>query len=168
MHYKMKKEYSGEKEVICEMLRNMSFTEFTFHTNFELKFSRCKNTELKGKHLPEEVKLAILTDWWFGSKEEWDNKVKQLTAGLNLIEPDEPVLSYELTCLRWMENSEVDSISFEDYNMKIMFKCGKSISISYYNEMDYSWIISECNTNDLSNRWNVICEDGEFFVSIPQ
>ncbi|GKU27681.1 hypothetical protein [Clostridium folliculivorans] len=168
MSDKIKKDFSKEKEVIREILKNANFTEFTFHTGFELKFSRENDAELYGKPLPIEVKITILSDWWFGARDEWNSKVEQLTNGLDLVEPEEPVLSYELTCLRWSDEASVDEVDFEDDNMKIIFKCGKSISISYYNEMDYSWVISEFTTNDLNKGWNIICEDGEFFVSIPE
>ena len=45
-----------------------------------------------------EFEINILSKWWFGSKDEWENKVKQLTSNRDLVEPEEPVIAYELAC----------------------------------------------------------------------
>lgn len=168
MDNKMEDKFLKEKDVIEKLLKGTYFVEFTFHTGFELKFVRKQPADFCGKSLPTQVKISILNDWWFGIKKEWDNKVEELTKGMSLIEPDEPVLSYELTCLRWTEDSYVEKVDFCSDSIGILFKCGKSIFISYYNEMDYSWVISGCDTNDLSDAWTIICEDAELFVSTPK
>ena len=39
----------------------------------------------------EHLTLTILSDWWFGDKEEWDCTVKRMTEDCDYVEPEEPV-----------------------------------------------------------------------------
>lgn len=73
---------------------------------FTLLFRRNNSVQFNGYELPRDIELTIFTDWWLGSKEEWRSKVDKLAAN-NIVEPIEPVVSYELTSIMWMEDSWV-------------------------------------------------------------
>lgn len=67
----------------------------------------------------------------------------------------------------WMEDSVVENVNFHDDRVEIMFKNERLISIMYYVDMDYSWVVEEFNSNHISSDWSVVCEDGEFYVRTP-
>lgn len=168
MSDKVKNNCNESEKLICTLFHDTGFSGFTFHTSFVLRFSRNKPTEYNGYILPMELEISILSKWWFGSRDEWEAKVKQLTLNRELVEPDEPVLAYELACLRWMNGSEVDEVEFFDRIMQITFKSGAKICISSENDMNYSWVISGCNTNKPSKEWTITCENDDFIVQMPE
>ena len=116
----------------------------------------------KNNTLPQEFEIRILSDWWFNNKDEWISRVKQLTT-YDLVEPDEPVLAYELACIRWNDGSEVDEVKFNNNNMIIIFRSGKTISISLESADDYAWIIEETQISKNKESWSIICDNGEIF-----
>ena len=126
------------KEVICALLNDTGFSGFSFDTSFKLRFYRNKTAKYNGKTLPWEVQINILTEWWFGSKEDWLSKVSRMSCG-KVQEQDEPVKAYELACLRWIEGSEVKKVTVNDHIMEILFQNGKLISMLLESEEDYAW-----------------------------
>ncbi len=148
-------------KVVGLMLEGTVLDKFTFHTGFELTFSRISNED---NVLPIIIKLNIETKWWFGEFDEWNQKVKNCTEKLNIVEPDEPVLAFELAVLRWSEESMVEKVSIEKDYTTLTFSCGKSITLQNYDEIGCAWELIECYPN---NSWSVICENGEFEITSP-
>jgi|GEM_PF-2136206 len=157
---------SEKKEILNALLIGTSFRIFTFHTHFELRFFRSIDNfaMYKEYELPRAILLSIRTDWWFGDKKEWNEKVYSYTKGLNLVEPDEPVLCFELAALVWSYDSEVVSVEIDSNTFTINFKCGKSMTILNHTDMDYAWDIIETYP---SNIWSVVCEDEKLYICYP-
>lgn len=152
------------EELIKALFNNLAFGGFSFDMFFTLRFYRNGEGQFKDKTLPREIEIQILSEWWFGKKNEWVRRVKQLTT-YKLVEPDEPVLAYELACIRWTEGSEVTLIDFDNDTMIIHFRCGKSIVITLESEDDYAWIIQETNNSEPRINLSIVCNDGEFYVN---
>ena len=84
-----------EKNIVHALLEGAFLASFIFHTHFQLIFDCQRDKEFKDKKLPREITLSILSDWWFGDKEEWDRTVKRMTEGRDYVEPEEPVLAFK-------------------------------------------------------------------------
>jgi hypothetical protein len=152
---------------IFALLNNTYFEGFTFDTSFTLRFGRISSTEFKGIFLPLRVQLCLLSDWRFNSKEDWQQKILQFPQN-DSVEPDEPVQAYELANLRWMNESIVNSVSFEQNELFISFKNGKKIFISCNSTEGEAWILSEYNVDESEEKWSIVCENCEFFVKTPK
>ena len=160
------KEKERAKEVIYALFNDTGFSGFSFDTSFKLRFYRNNAAEYQGKTLPWEIQINILTDWWFGSKEDWIIKVSKMSCE-QLQEQDEPIKAYELAYLRWMEDSVVQKVIVNDNTMEILFRNGKQISMLLESEEDYAWTIEEPNVLEPNALWSVACENCELFVRIP-
>lgn len=161
-----KKDRKISENLIQEILIGAGFSGFRFDTAFSLRFDRSKRTEIEGYELPWIFEIQILTEWWFGNKEEWERVVHSFDTK-HCPDPEEPVKAYELTCLRWSDGSTVELIDFWDDCLSITFKNGKSLSISFESDEDFAWIIQEPNVPEENSQWSVVCENGEMFVRMP-
>lgn len=143
--------------ILKDLLVGMYLTEFGFHTSFVLKFSRNDTNDV---HSVKELSLQILSDWWFNSKCEWDTRVKNMTLGETLVEPEEPVLAYDLARLRWSEGTQIESVEFSRSKLLLYFKNGEYISILNNSEEDYDWTLNETNFDEKEKPYSIICEAG--------
>lgn len=155
----------NKREVIYALFQYKSFTGFSFDTNFTLKFSRYKDVYYKDKKLPSEIKLMILTDWWFDSRKDWFRKVESFN-NYNAVEPEEPVQAFELAMLRWSDGADVKNMEMNEEYMSIIFENGKSISVLCESDEDYAWIIEGNTAYSDDPKWSVVCEDKEIYVEI--
>lgn len=161
-----KKDRKIGENLIRAILNGAGFSGFRFDTAFSLRFDRSERTEIEGYELPWIFEVQILTEWWFGTKDEWKDVVQNFGAK-HCTEPEEPIKSYELTCLRWSEGATVELIDFGNDCLSMIFKNGKSLSISFESDEDFAWIIKEPNIPEEKAQWSVVCECGEFFVRMP-
>jgi hypothetical protein len=163
-----KTEESKEKsiEISKLLLMDTFFSGFSFHTSFTLTFSRNQSKIYQGVSLPPTIELHLLNDWWFNSKKEWDSRLKQFPY-CEAIEPDEPVQSFELANLRWMNDSIVSDVIFSEDGICIVFKNGKSLTVSSKAVEGYSWMINELGVDEINSKWSVVCEDESFYVKAP-
>lgn len=63
------------ENILRVLLEGASLGSFLFHTHFQLNFDCEAGKKLGEKEIPKEVCLSILSNWWFGDKEEWDKSV---------------------------------------------------------------------------------------------
>lgn len=158
-----------EENIVNALLEGAGLSSFTFHTNFVLKFCCKINKKFSEKQLPMEVNLSIMSDWWFGDKEDWDKTVNKLTKEFNFVEPDEPVLAFKLAALRWSDGSDISYVHLSSEKIELIFDCGESITILNNNkEEGLAWEIFECNFQDVNNCWSMACENGEIYYSLPK
>lgn len=155
--------------LVKTLLNKSAFSGFSFDTSFTLRFCREGTTKIGKYRVPSEIEIVILTEWWFGTKKEWNEKLQQHIATMlcHNPEPQEPVQAYELTSLRWSEGALVEKIDFYENYMSIAFSNLKVISISFESDEDWAWIIRESNVSEVNSEWSVVCEGGEFFVRMP-
>ena len=154
------------KELVKSLFFDTAFGGFSFDMFFTLKFYRCSPASYNNNPLPQEIEIRILSNWWFDTKESWAARVNQLTT-YDLVEPEEPILAYELACIRWMEGSEIEDVNLVDDRMTLLFRSGKSISISLESSDDYAWVIQETMTCEKEVSWSLVCDNEEFFVKTP-
>jgi hypothetical protein len=155
------------EEISKLLLMDTFFSGFSFHTSFTLTFSRDQSKFYQGVNLPPNIRLHLLNDWWFYSKKEWNSRLKQFPQ-CEAIEPDEPVQSFELANLRWMNDSIVTDVNFSEDGLCIVFKNGKSLTVSSKAVEGYSWMIDELEVDEIDSIWSVVCEDERFYVKVPQ
>ena len=161
-------ENSDEKDVIHALLEGAFFHSFTFNQYFRLAFDCQRDKEFKDKKLPQEITLSILSDWWFGNKEEWNCTVKRMTEGCNYVEPEEPVLAFKLAALRWSGGAYIDSVNITPEKTELIFSDGEHITILNNDIEDCAWEIYETNYKDRNNCWSVLCDcNGEISYDIP-
>lgn len=151
-------------KLIQALFAETSFTGFSFDTNFTLIFNRMRSISFNGKMLPLEIKITILSEWWMGSKEDWDELTSKFDTS-NAVEPDEPVQAFELAILRWSENSNVEEISLLKGNLTIAFRNGKAITILSDSIEDFAWIIEERKYTSIKSEWSIVCENDKIFVN---
>ncbi|SHL49386.1 hypothetical protein SAMN02745216_05267 [Desulfatibacillum alkenivorans DSM 16219] len=166
MNAKTKKDRRVGEALIGAILKGGGFSGFRFDTAFCLRFERSEPGEINGNEIPWIFELQILTEWWFGAKEDWKKRVKSFQEK-HCLDTDEPLKAYELTCLRWSEGGTVDLINMGDNCLTIVFKNGKSLSISLESDVDFAWIVQEPNVSEEDSQWSVVCECGELFVRMP-
>jgi hypothetical protein len=167
MSLQIKESKEKSEEISKLLLMDTFFTGFSFHTSFTLTFSRNQSNIYQGVSLPPTVELHLLNDWWFYSKEEWNSRLKQF-PNCEAIEPDEPVQSFELANLRWMNDSIVTDVNFSEDGLCIVFKNGKSLTVSSKAVEGYSWMINELDVDEINSLWSVVCENESFYVKAPQ
>lgn len=150
-------------KLIQALLTDTSFVGFSFDTNFTLKFCRMGSAIFNGKTLPLEIKITILSDWWMGSTDEWNELVSKFDT-TTAIEPSEPIQAFELAILRWSENSDIKNVTIDNKNFAIVFQNGKSINISCDSLEDFAWIIEEVKHTSNKNEWSIVCENDKIFI----
>lgn len=157
-----------EKNIVHALLEGAFLASFIFHTHFQLIFDCQRDKEFKDKKLPREITLSILSDWWFGDKEEWDRTVKRMTEGRDYVEPEEPVLAFKLAALRWSGGTYIDSVNISPEKTELIFSGGEHITILNHDTEDCAWEIYATNYKDHNNCWSVLCDgDGELSYDIP-
>ena len=156
-----------DRNIVNVILEEAKLESFIFDTNFRLKFECKVEKEFEGKKLPREVTLSILSDWWFGNKENWDYTVKKMTEGCNFVEPEEPVLAFKLAALRWSDGSDIVSVNISAQEIDLMFRCGETVTILNNYKHEIAWEIFETNFNNVNDCWSVVCDEGRIYYNIP-
>ncbi len=151
------------------LLEGAAFCSFSFGCNFSLSFE-CKRRE--DVNLPFSICLSIEGDWWFGDENEWKRTVSEMTANRNCIEPEEPVLAFQLAALRWSSGSTISHVNLSADKLEIQFASGQCITIlnQICDEGECAWEIIECSyDNELSgDYWWVSCDrNGSINYNIP-
>ena len=133
-------------ELLAKYLKGRFLTSFSFDNFFTLNF-HTYDEDRNG--LPNDVELTIMSHWWFGAKEEWDHKVLNYGKG---VQPDEPVLSYELALLRWSDDSQIVKVERVEDTIRIEFKNKKYLNLSlvFDDENDeYVYILGEGKSENI-------------------
>lgn len=156
------------ENILRVLLEGASLGSFLFHTHFQLNFYCEAGKKLGEKEIPREVHLSILSNWWFGDKEEWDKTVKKLTEGLDFIEPEEPVLEFKLAALRRIEGASIQSVKLTSEKLEIIFECGEIITILNNGEEDCAWELFNLDCDGNNHGWYVVCEGGDISSVMPR
>jgi len=129
-------------EVLKKFLIGRFMTSFLFNQFFTLEFYKDQNTQSDAVY----IQLQILGDWWFGNKHEWDTKVNKYGKG---VEPEEPILAYELALLRWSDGSNIVDIVDQIDNIAILLENKNTIHISKKSyEDEYAFVLLNKDNND--------------------
>jgi len=150
------------EQQINELLCGTYFYGYSFNTSFVLEFSRSFSESVSA--LPVTLKLYLPGgDFWFQSKEEWNGKLSLFNSqnDADLWKVEEPLQAFELTRLRWSENSEVSSVLLTDGTLAIMFKNGWELNISCAPVEGPAWILEGYSQNDENSNCTITCENGE-------
>ena len=153
--------------IAAALLEGAGFGSFSFGTNFVLRFARSGPGDFEGRTLPAEIELWIGADWWFDERGDWDAKVARM-APANAVEPDEPVLAYELAALRWAEGSEIRSVVLSASSLRLEFVSGRVITVrNSSDDGDRAWTVTSLEHGTTPPLWSVTAEDGALFVRAP-
>jgi hypothetical protein len=98
------------------LLRGASFSGFTFHTGFSLRFTRERG---------EVVYVNLDGAWGFGTPTSWAALVA--TWPLKGVEPEEPVQAAMLAHLRWSADNSVKDVLVQGNNLHIEFGGGDTL-----------------------------------------
>lgn len=147
-------------EILFTWLVGAGLNGFKFDTEFSIYFTRDKSASFKGYELPWFIELHLLGDWWFGSLEDWRDKVARLGQG---VEPDEPVKASELALLRWSKGAVIEDINFTNQVMTIVFENKTTLSVSLKCEDEYVFMAHEKGVNEEDRNWSVTCDGENYF-----
>lgn len=156
--------------IVNILLDKAAFSSFTFDCGFSLIFNCSSNENVK---LPFSVRLTMESDWWFGNESEWNQTVREMTAGQNYAEPEEPVQAFKLAALRWTDGAAVRKTELSEEKLLITFVSGDSISILNRSDADCecAWEIAECGFSNSrpDDYWWISCDhtSGEIDYNIP-
>lgn len=155
-------------KLINDVLAGAVLDEYIFNTSFTLVFVQTYSS-IDGIQIPYRLSLRILSEWWFGEKDEWIKFVHKFTIGMDYVEPDEPVLAYRLTALRWNSNAKISSVFISREYLRIVFDNKEFITISNYSIEDNSWEMWDEQSlyTEVTKRIYFICEEGNVFFNIP-
>lgn len=140
------------ENILRVLLEGASLGSFLFYTHFQLNFYCEAGKKLGEKEIPREVRLSILSNWWFGDKEEWDKSV----------------LASNLAALRWTEGSIIQSVKLTSEKLEIIFECGEIITILNNDEKDCAWELFNLDCDGNNNCWYVVCEGGDISSFMPR
>ena len=142
------------------------FEGYKFDTSFTLRFGRDNIDDLTTRKSTMSIDLFILGRWLFHTESEWSSRLSML-KNLEALDLEEPLLAFELTRLRWSEDSKVCSVSLENEILEIKFNNLCQIRISCEPIEGESWIMTGKN-NDLieDEMWSITCEGGEYYTTI--
>ena len=127
-------------DLLFNWLVGAGFSGFQFGTEFSLFFDKNSVNQYHGNDLPCQLELHILSEWWFGSLENWKQDVNSRGVG---VEPCEPVQAFELAKLRWSEGSSVNTIDLSDEALIITFENNTVLVISLKVDDEYAFSLAE-------------------------
>ena len=160
MEERLLKEFAAEKEILKRLLIGSRMIEVSYGEIFSLLFKQSINNE---KY--EEIQLALMLDTscWFGRRDEWINRIKAFDDYNVISEGEDCFLAYELTRLRYNNLIQVQSVDFLEDFLTITFQGNNILSIAYYSESDYAWILEEVGSKKEHEKMMVCCQGNELF-----
>ncbi|SHK73407.1 hypothetical protein SAMN02745163_04367 [Clostridium cavendishii DSM 21758] len=154
------------EQFINILLKNTQLKEFAFCQFYTLIFSRDGHETFNNALLPQNIALHIESDWWFDSKQEWENRIKQFPIS-NSPHNEEPVKAYELSMIMWSEDNAVDNVTLGLDDLKIKFKSGRVLNIKNIVEYSEAWLMYESGVREQEWKWHVGCEfESEIWAKI--
>lgn len=159
MTKKLSDKYIAEKNIVKKILIGSRMTQIIYGETFHLLFER--------PFCPDEPKtteflLMLDTSCWFGDRDEWIFRIKSIENDV----PDEGsdcLLAYELTRLKYYNQIQVETVDFFDEFFSITFEGKNILSIAYYAETDYAWILEEASQKKEQDKMVVGCQGNELF-----
>jgi hypothetical protein len=141
----------------------MSVIQFTYSAACVIGFGRDRD---EGE-LPSTMDLLPEGDWWFGDRADWRDRVSRFVPA-GLVEPNEPLLAYELACLRWTDGADVLDVALAEEVVTISFRNGARMSIENAEvQGDPGWVLRESGVLESHTNWSVACDGTEYFVRSP-
>lgn len=159
-------EYSIEKKIFKNMLVGARMIEVSYSETFNLLFEQINNNEKF-----QEMKLLLMLDapCWFGNRKEWINRIKEDEYDNVVNEREDCFLAYELTRLRYNNLIQVEKVDFFEEFLSITFTGKNILSIAYYSESDYAWILEEVSEKKEQEKMMICCQGNELFQNnIPK
>lgn len=159
-------EYSIEKKIFKNLLIGSRMIEVSYSETFNLIFEQIINNEKF-----EETKLLLTLDapCWFGNRNEWLDRIKDDENDNLVNEREDCLLAYELTRLRYNNLIQVEKVDFFEDFLSITFEGDNILSIPYYAESDYAWILEEISEKKEQERMMICCQGNELFQNnIPK
>ena len=147
-----------------QLLMGSLFVGFHFGSHFTLFFDRQTSTDFRGKHLPWQVKVVILEEWWINKRKDWMDEVKLKGEG---VEPDEPLKAFKLAALRWQEGATVDRVSVAEDEICIEFENKVTITAKVTGDDEYCLGIFDTESKEILPKWSVVCGKVGVRVNFP-
>ena len=149
--------------LVGRFLRDAGFAGFIFDTGFTLVFDRGGG----GPDGPSRVRLQVDAGISVGDHDSWTRLVEQM-APQGHVEPDEPVLAFELARIRWTSGSEVESWCLQNESLTINMRSGDVLHIECStDDPGRSWTLQEDGVTEANSRWSLVAEAGQFFGRTP-
>ena len=110
-----------------------------------------------------QLLLTLDTECWFGSRDEWMRRIGKFEDSDVNLEKEDCLLAYELTRLRYNNLIDVEQIDFLDGFLSIQFTNRNILSMAYYAESDYAWILEEVSQKKEQDRMMICCQGNELY-----
>lgn len=152
--------YTKEKNIFKKFLIGSRMISVSYNETFNLLFKQnFQNAGLK------EVQMILTLDapCWFGDRDKWLIRTKEFGNNAIENESEDCLLAYELVRLKYNNLIQVEKVDFFDEFLTITFEGSNSLSIAYYAESDYAWILEEVSNKMEQERMMVCCQGNELF-----
>ena len=112
------------------------------------------------------MNLIIDAPFWVGKKSKWEEYIKDDNG---IIAMDDNMLAYELVNIRYNNFIQVHKVEFLEKYLCISLDDDRILSIAYWSDSDYSWILEECSDKNQQEKMAVFCQGNEIFIkNIPE
>ncbi|MFG6367763.1 MAG: hypothetical protein K1W16_04960 [Lachnospiraceae bacterium] len=152
--YISESQYIFEKQAFKKLLIDARMHEIVYAETFSLIFYQAPENDW----MPEKMHLIIDAPFWVGDKSNWEKLIQEEEG---IIEMEDNMIAYELANIRYHNLIGVQKIDFLEKYLCIFLEGEKVLSIAYYNESDYAWILED--DKDLQERVIVGCDGIEIF-----
>ena len=152
---KLLDEYSLEKSNFKKLLIGARMSEVSYCETFSILFyQKLRNNGF------EEIALLLTLDapCWFGNRDEWITRIKELENGCAGEEKEDCLLAYELTRLRYWNMIEVEKVDFFEEFLAITFTQNNTLCIPYNSDADDTWILEEFSEKSEQDRMGICCQ----------
>ncbi len=146
--------YAAEKSNLKRLLIGSRMAEISYGEFFRLLFER-----------EPTAFYALLIDapCWFGDREAWVTRARASDSRKAAEEGEDCLLACELTRLRYNNLIRVEDVEFLDDCMAITFEGENVLSVAYYHESDFAWILEEVSSRAEQERVSICCQGNELF-----
>lgn len=160
MRKRLLNEYTEEKNNIKKFLIGSRMISVSYSETFNLLFKQ--NFQNDGLNEIQMV-LTLDTPCWFGNRDNWIIRSKEFASNAIENEGEDCLLAYELVKLKYNNLIQVEKVDFFDEFLTITFEGSNNLSIAYYAESDYAWILEEVSNKIEQERMMICCQGNELF-----
>ena len=159
---KLLDEYSIEKSNFKKLLIGFRMSQVSYCETFQLLFYQ---KLIRKNNWFEEIELVLTLDapCWFGNRDEWITRIKELETGCAGEEKEDCLLAYELTRLRYWNLIDVEKVDFFEEFLAITFPQKNTLCIPYNSDADDTWILEEASEKREQDRMGICCEGNRLY-----
>ncbi|MBO5146555.1 MAG: hypothetical protein J6C19_13680 [Lachnospiraceae bacterium] len=164
----LESKYISEKQAFTKLLIESRMLEITYSETFNLIFYKYINNLEGDAHNWTVRKMNLIIDapFWVGKKSKWEEYIKDDNG---IIAMDDNMLAYELVNIRYNNFIQVHKVEFLEKYLCISLDDDRILSIAYWSDSDYSWILEECSDKNQQEKMAVFCQGNEIFIkNIPE